>query len=175
ALWRFTGGVLKWVLLLWAFLTVGSTLLNPTEDTPVEAMLIATVGIRQIVAAAVGVILYVAVCPTTSPLHAPWIASFLGWRGWRLVSNTAYSLNMLHFRLLMEVAYRVLHPLAEAGLSASNGSWVPVASGEPIKFLLALYVFGGTLSLGVAHLAHRVVEIPCQRILSQRLKKKKSA
>ena len=142
---------------LMAFGVIAGTLVPPPSDgtpTPTEAHLGVTIALRNVFALAAGVLLLGADAPPGSALENPVSRTVLGWSGWRVVAGASYALNMVHFRILMELVFRSTSALASA--SARGNAWPSVG---------ALYVTALLLSLVVAHAFTAFCEPPLRGAL----------
>ena len=86
----------------------------------------------------------------------PWLRSFLSWRGFVPIARLSYAINMVHFRVLMELAY---HHKARSDLAAlvagaaSGGSYPAFLPGSLADFAAVgvLWVAGMAASMAGPH------------------------
>ena len=163
-------GILCWVLRLLALLlqfacfgVIVGVLVPPPSDgppPPPEAHAGVTTALRNTFALASGVLLVSAEAPPCSAMYNPLTRGILRWRVWRVVSKASYMLNMCHFRIIMELAFRDQWPLRSrlVAVAARGNAW-PV--------VLELYLGALLVSLMVAHFFHAFVEPASRRALER--------
>ena len=163
-------GILFWVLRLLALLlqfacfgVIVGVLVPPPSDgppPPPEAHAGVTTALRNTFALAAGVLLVSAEAPLGSAMYNPLTRGILRWRVWRVVSKASYMLNMCHFRIIMELAFRDQWPLRSRLVAAA-------ARGNAWPVVLELYLGALLVSLMVAHFFHAFVEPASRRALER--------
>ena len=84
-----------------------------------------------------------------------WLYSFLSWRGFTPIARLSYPINMLHFRIMMEIAYRDITRTALADLAGGGGSYrafLPGSFAGPAAVGVQLWVAGRDLHLSTSQL-----------------------
>ena len=134
---------------LQALATLGASMMPPPLD--VEALppfvhALATIAGPSLGAAAAGFLLYTALVPETSRWHNPWLRSFLSWRPFRWLADKSFAVNMLHFRLILDIILTA-GTLSGKQISPEEVTWAQI---------VALYVGGLAASLAAASAAGAV-------------------
>ena len=77
-----------------------------------------------------GFLLYTALCPQQSAMHNGPLRAALSWRRLRPIADHSFAINMLHFRILLDLALRggcALAPPGTPQLAPEALSWAHVA------------------------------------------------
>uniref|UniRef100_A0A7S0WUE7 Acyltransferase 3 domain-containing protein n=1 Tax=Pyramimonas obovata TaxID=1411642 RepID=A0A7S0WUE7_9CHLO len=157
--------VCSMLLTVWAVGSLlGASSSVPTDEDiaamPLEAQLIVTVVFRNIVALALAAILLLAMNPPGSFLRSPPLAFLLGSRVWKPVAKLSYGINMVHFRVMLELVTKYIKPAREN----APDHW----------YTLQIYLATLVLSSALSFLCSKFWEAPAQRALSGLLAPPKS-
>jgi peptidoglycan/LPS O-acetylase OafA/YrhL len=166
------------MLSLFTFLSVTQILIPcfPPEDTaPLVAQIIATVAIRTLAAISVAFLLYRTLLPSSHPWSWPSVLYFES--GYNLlkailvpISKLSYCSYLLHFRILMELAFQ---PVTHQFLLQLSKNKLPGIALEPkgriensdegIIYLRYLFIFGFIISLFLSYLLYNFIEKPAHK------------
>jgi peptidoglycan/LPS O-acetylase OafA/YrhL len=143
------------------------------DSVPPEAHAFMTTALRNMFATATAVLLYSALVPRGYAMHSRWLRGFLSWSGFAPVARLSYAINMVHFRVLMELAYlsprQFKYTLAKLLVWAKGGPAAVSAAGAagaagiapvPAGFVAvaALYVVGMAASVLLAWVFTSVID-----------------
>ena len=175
------GSILGYVLLsLFTLLSIVQILVPcfPPEDTaPVEAQFFATVAIRTLASAAVGFLLYRSLLPSNNSWAWPSMSVITP--AYNILesilvplANLSYCSYLLHFRILMELAFQPVTHQYLLQLSKGKSPWTPLQVGdkidsgdEGIKYLWYLFLIGSVLSYVCSFFLYNLVERPTMSLL----------
>ncbi len=141
--------VLFGVLQVMCLGVMSGVFMTPPRDAaplPPIGHTLVTVLLRNVLSLAAFGILY-----TSMVQNAPkWLGRMLSWKGWRVVASASYMVNMLHFRVFMELCYGPMRVKAEQ---------------VTLGYMCGLY--GATLAITIvsAHVFHAYVEGPMRKML----------
>lgn len=149
----------------------------PEDSAPMEAQFFATVAIRTLAAAAVSFLLYRSLLPSNYSWSWPTIpysesvynalTSIL-----TPLANLSYCSYLLHFRILMELAFQPVTHQYLLQLSKNKLPWIPLKTSdkidngnEGVKYLWYLFLSGFVLSYICSLVLYKFVEVPTLKLL----------
>ena len=144
----------------------------PEDSAPIEAQIIATVAIRTLAATAVSFLLYRSLLPSTHSWSWPTLPySDFGYNTLLTIlvpiANLSYCSYLLHFRILMELAFQPVTHQYLLQLSKNKLPWIPLEpsdkidnGNEGVKYLWYLFLTGSVVSYIFSYFLHNFVEVP---------------
>jgi len=155
-LWRGLSMVCSSALGLWALgsllaMSYNVATAEEIEALPLDVQMFITVAMRNVVSIAVAVILFLAMNPSGSFLHSPPLAFLLALRLWKPIANLSYGINMVHFRIILELTTKYIKP------HGTLDHW----------YTLRLYLASVVASVTLAFLASRLWEGPFHRLMGR--------
>jgi peptidoglycan/LPS O-acetylase OafA/YrhL len=152
----------------------------PEDKAPLVAQFIATIAIRTLAASAVAFLLYRTLLPSNHTWA--WPSVLYVESGYKLlkvilvpISKISYCSYLLHFRILMELAFQPITHRYLLQLSKNKLVWMTIESNsdriengnEGIVYLRYLFIFGFTISLVLSYILYTFVEKPCRQLSNQ--------